>query len=120
MVLVNGAEGIGTGWSTFIPNFSPRDIVANLRRLLLGEEMEPMQPWYKNFKGSIQEIPTKTQGKSYACNGLISKVRANLHLARLFLLRKPSCSPPLGARQLGYIFNCTLRTSIVLGVEHTV
>jgi hypothetical protein len=37
MVLVNGAEGIGTGWSTSIPNYSPRDIVANLRRLLAGE-----------------------------------------------------------------------------------
>ena len=23
MVLVNGAEGIGTGWSTFIPNYEP-------------------------------------------------------------------------------------------------
>jgi DNA topoisomerase-2 len=30
-VLVNGAEGIGTGWSTFIPNYNPCDIVANLR-----------------------------------------------------------------------------------------
>ncbi len=30
-VLVNGAEGIGTGWSTSIPNYNPRDIVANLR-----------------------------------------------------------------------------------------
>lgn len=26
MVLVNGAEGIGTGWSTFIPNFCPKEI----------------------------------------------------------------------------------------------
>ena len=74
MVLVNGAEGIGTGWSTFIPNFNPRDIVANLRRLLLGEDPVPMQPWYKNFKGTIQEGPTKTAGKSYACNGVITKV----------------------------------------------
>ena len=75
MVLVNGAEGIGTGWSTFIPNFNPRDIVANLRRLLLGEDMQAMEPWYKNFKGTIQEVPTRTAGKSYACNGLINKVR---------------------------------------------
>ena len=34
MVLVNGADGIGTGWSTFIPNYNPRDIIANLRRML--------------------------------------------------------------------------------------
>jgi DNA topoisomerase-2 len=50
MVLVNGAEGIGTGWSTFIPNYSPREIAANLKRLLQGLPLEPMQPWYKGFK----------------------------------------------------------------------
>ena len=31
MVLINGAEGIGTGWSTSIPNYSPRNIVSNIR-----------------------------------------------------------------------------------------
>ncbi len=31
MVLVNGAEGIGTGWSTFVPNYNPRDIAENLK-----------------------------------------------------------------------------------------
>ena len=31
LVLVNGADGIGTGWSTSIPNYNPRDIVANIR-----------------------------------------------------------------------------------------
>ena len=76
LVLVNGAEGIGTGWSTFIPNFNPRDIVENLRRLIRGEAMVPMHPWYKNFTGVIEETASKTSGKSYACNGVISKVRA--------------------------------------------
>ncbi len=56
MVLVNGAEGIGTGWSTFIPNYNPRDIVANLRRLLAGEPQAPMQPWYKGFNGIISQV----------------------------------------------------------------
>ncbi len=46
MVLINGAEGIGTGWSTSIPNYNPRDVVANLKRYLAGEPLEPMQPWY--------------------------------------------------------------------------
>lgn len=38
MVLVKGAEGIGTGWSTKMPNHNPRDIVANLRRMISGDE----------------------------------------------------------------------------------
>ncbi|KAK2598044.1 DNA topoisomerase 2 [Conoideocrella luteorostrata] len=31
-ILVNGTDGIGTGWSTSIPNFNPMDSVNNLRR----------------------------------------------------------------------------------------
>lgn len=38
--LVNGAEGIGTGWSTFIPQHDPRAVVENLRRLM---RQEPLQ-----------------------------------------------------------------------------
>jgi len=50
MVLVNGSEGIGTGWSTFVPNYNPRDIIENVQRLLNDEPMEPMDPWYRGFK----------------------------------------------------------------------
>lgn len=53
MVLVNGTDGIGTGWSSYIPNFNPSDIVANLRHKLAGEEMEPMHPWYRGFRVSL-------------------------------------------------------------------
>lgn len=42
MVLINGAEGIGTGWSCKIPNFDVREVVNNIRRLLDGEEPLPM------------------------------------------------------------------------------
>lgn len=41
MVLVNGCDGIGTGYSTSVPNFNPREIVDNLRRLMNG--LEPME-----------------------------------------------------------------------------
>jgi DNA gyrase/topoisomerase IV subunit A len=50
MVLVNGNEGIGTGWSSKIPNYNPRDIVENLKRLLRGEPLQLMIPWYRGFK----------------------------------------------------------------------
>lgn len=54
MLLVNGADGIGTGWMTKIPNYNPRELVANIRRMLDGDELQPMIPWYKNFKGTIE------------------------------------------------------------------
>ncbi|KAG5203229.1 DNA topoisomerase 2-alpha isoform X2 [Ovis aries] len=56
MVLINGAEGIGTGWSCKIPNFDVREVVNNIRRLMDGEEPLPMLPSYKNFKGTIEEL----------------------------------------------------------------
>ncbi|KAF9015391.1 DNA topoisomerase [Cyathus striatus] len=70
MVLVNGAEGIGTGWSTSIPCFNPADIVANIRRLMNGEEMEQMIPWWRGFKGEI-----KPSGKNkYDVHGIVRKI----------------------------------------------
>ncbi|XP_039283672.1 DNA topoisomerase 2-like isoform X4 [Nilaparvata lugens] len=56
MLLVNGAEGIGTGWMTKIPNHNPREIVANIKRMMQGEEPLPMKPWYKNFLGEIDPL----------------------------------------------------------------
>lgn len=56
MVLINGAEGIGTGWSTKIPNYSPRDIVNNLKRIINKEEPTTMKPFYKNFRGAIEQV----------------------------------------------------------------
>jgi DNA topoisomerase-2 len=54
MALVNGSEGIGTGWSSSIPNYNPRDIISNLRKMIEGEEPEEMTPWYRGFAGTIQ------------------------------------------------------------------
>ena len=53
MVLVNGTSGIGTGFSTNIPNYSPVDLVVNLLRLINGQEVLPMRPWYFGFSGII-------------------------------------------------------------------
>ena len=41
MVLVNGCDGIGTGYSTCVPNYNPREIIANLKRMTAG--MEPTE-----------------------------------------------------------------------------
>ncbi|XP_066589354.1 DNA topoisomerase 2 [Prorops nasuta] len=54
MVLVNGADGIGTGWMTKIPNYNPREIIENLQRMMDGADPKPMSPFYKNFKGTIE------------------------------------------------------------------
>lgn len=55
MVLVNGAEGIGTGYSTTIPCYNPDDIKANLMRCMKGEAPVAMKPWYRGFKGTVED-----------------------------------------------------------------
>ncbi|KAI0527895.1 DNA topoisomerase [Xylaria bambusicola] len=73
MVLVNGADGIGTGWSTSIPNYHPMDIVKNLRRRMGRLDGDPeekpfveMVPWFRGWKGTI----TPAGNNRYQCNGI--------------------------------------------------
>lgn len=58
-VLVNGAIGIGTGFSTNIPCYDPKEIINNLKRMLNGEEPLDMIPWYKGFTGDISDKESK-------------------------------------------------------------
>jgi DNA gyrase/topoisomerase IV subunit A len=80
MVLVNGADGIGTGWSTTIPNYHPVDIVNNLKRRmgrLDGDSEEKpfttMIPWFRGWKGT----PEEAGPNRYSFNGVIKEVGNN-------------------------------------------
>ena len=58
MLLVNGARGIGTGYSTFIPSFNPLALkTVLLRWLRCGDDTVlknvELTPWYRGFKGTI-------------------------------------------------------------------
>ena len=54
MILVNGATGIGTGWSTYIPQYNPLDIISCIEKLLNNEELsDNLVPWYRNYMGTF-------------------------------------------------------------------
>lgn len=78
MALINGAEGIGTGWSTYVPAHSPLDVIANVRRKIHGEPMIPMKPWYHGFKGEINPLKSTSKGFRYSegfeSSGIIERV----------------------------------------------
>ena len=66
MVLVNGADGIGTGWSTSIPSYHPIEIVKNIKRRMgrldpsdpEEKPFSPMMPWWRGWKGTPEPDPT--------------------------------------------------------------
>lgn len=74
MVLVNGADGIGTGWSTNIPPFNPMDIIQNIKHLMDDEKMEDMHPWFKGWSGSIEKI----ESQRYRMYGRIEQTGPNI------------------------------------------
>ena len=56
MILVNGAEGIGTGFSTKIPPYNPLDIIKNIRNIIGGFDFEQMDPWWQGFEGIVSKV----------------------------------------------------------------
>ena len=58
MVLVNGSKGIGTGFSTDIMCYNPREIISYLKYKLGNGTLEACEfiPYYEGFTGSITKI----------------------------------------------------------------
>ena len=75
MILINGACGIGTGFSSDIPCFNPDDVKERLLRLVEDEDADipEMIPWYKNFTGKI----VKTDQNKWITHGKYT-VKANI------------------------------------------
>ena len=79
MILVNGAEGIGTGFSCSIPPYDPEIIKHNILCALDQVPMVAMKPHFKGFKGKM----TKTKDHTWVMEGLVSKEGSQLHVTEL-------------------------------------
>jgi DNA gyrase/topoisomerase IV subunit B len=75
MVLVNGIIGIGTGYSTNVPNFNITDIINILKNKLNNIYTDDIKlvPYYKGFKGKIIQ---QSENK-YITYGLYRRVSKN-------------------------------------------
>jgi len=65
-VLINGCEGIGTGYSTDIPMFNPREVAKNILLMLNDNQPDIIHPWYQGFKGTVK----KNGDKKYTTTGV--------------------------------------------------
>lgn len=85
LVLINGCEGIGTGYSTFIPNHSYEDCERNIRevlnlctidepnvKLLLDSHNLNIRPCYPGFKGTIELDASKNAYSTYGVSKFIN------------------------------------------------
>lgn len=62
-LLLNGAEGIGTGWSTTCYGYHPMTVLDNVLAHAEGLPMVPMVPWAAGFIGEIELRTGSGQGK---------------------------------------------------------
>ena len=79
MILVNGAEGIGTGFSCYVPPFDLESIKHNILCALEQVPMVAMKPHFKGFKGKI----TKTKDHTWVMEGIVEKEGTQLHVTEL-------------------------------------
>jgi len=64
MTLVNGSEGIGTGWSSSVPMYNPLDVIACVKEWIreptsvedgvVFSSVPDIAPWYRGFNGTIE------------------------------------------------------------------
>jgi len=93
MILVNGCEGIGTGWSSSVPAYNPLDIIECIKVWLDNDgevifndpddgtvlSMLPeIKPWYRGFTGRIEESQ-----KKYISYGVIEKNKDKIKVTEL-------------------------------------
>jgi DNA topoisomerase-2 len=79
MVLINGSIGIGSGWSSNVPLYNPKDVLTCVRLWLQQEcysklvepQFPDIHPWYRGFNGTIEKV--EKDKHRYITKGVISR-----------------------------------------------
>jgi DNA topoisomerase II len=79
MVLVNGAEGIGTGFSCYVPPYDVEVLKHNIQCILNQVATVPMVPHFKGFRGKV----TKTKEHTWVLEGIVEKEGSQYHVTEL-------------------------------------
>lgn len=88
LVLLNGATGIGTGYSTSVPSYEPLAVAAAVRSWISaaigfgqsesGQQAAPpsaLRPWYRGFRGAIEEHNGKLRSRGLVARSAPTKAR---------------------------------------------
>ena len=76
VVLLNGAKGIGTGWSTDIPMYNPIELTRHVIERVKGQSsIFTGKPFYRGFKGTIEK-----NLKRYKMSGILKKISNKIYV----------------------------------------
>ena len=55
-LLINGSDGVGTGWRAYCPSYNPIELIKSTRLLVDDKRasLPEMLPWYFGYKGTIK------------------------------------------------------------------
>ncbi|EDL0982008.1 hypothetical protein COP89_08660 [Salmonella enterica subsp. enterica serovar Typhimurium] len=80
MFLVNGMQGIGSGYSTDTPCHCVKSVLSALRALLRGEDPTDLKPYWNGYKG---ETGYTEEGRVYS-RGIFKRINATtLHITEV-------------------------------------
>ena len=52
-ILCNGCQGIGTGYSTYIPSYDPKELIQLIKSKLNGKTHHTLLPYFNGFTGKV-------------------------------------------------------------------
>ena len=81
-ILINGTEGIGTGWSTKVPMFNIEDLIDYIDKKLDGTKRRaPILPYFEKFTGEVYYDEAKD---NCVTRGILKKVNdSNVRITEL-------------------------------------
>lgn len=71
-VLLNGCNGIGTGYSTDVPMYHPLQVIDAHLSLLEDRALPSLVPWYRGYRGMITDV--KGQVGSFYSTGIYERI----------------------------------------------
>lgn len=58
-ILINGSEGMGTGFATKILTYNPNDLKEAVLAILTKQNVKRLIPWFKGFTGKVEALSEK-------------------------------------------------------------
>lgn len=78
VLLINGSEGIGTGFASKVFSHNPAALRDDILSILKGKKRKPLTPWYKGFTGAVLQgdnpLQWITKGKIEVVNTTTLKI----------------------------------------------